>query len=143
MRFAGSAPITDFLQQSMDHGAVAQNAAITRSAVNKAGTQFQGETTATGITAAGEVEAASIVGAARSSLANAQGQAAVMKGIGGIASSAIGAFGSGGGGGGSPITSYSQIPSGGLTGSAAGGGPNAYFGTGGKYGSFQPFNAKY
>jgi hypothetical protein len=140
MRFAGSAPITDFLQQSMDHGAVAQNAAKTRSAVNKAGTQLQGETTARGITAAGEVEAASIVGAAQSSLANAQGQAAVMEGIGGIASSAIGAFGSRGG---SSISSYSQIPSAGLRGSAAGGGSNAYFGTGGKYGSFKPFNATY
>ena len=96
MRFAGSAPITDFLQQSMDHGAVAQNAAITRSAVNKAGTQFQGETTAAGIIGAGEVEAASIVGAAQASVANAEGQAAVMKGIGGIASSAIGAFGNSG-----------------------------------------------
>ena len=95
MRFAGSAPITDFLQQSMDHSAVAQNAAKTRSAVNRAGTQLQGETTARGITAAGEVEAASIVGAAQASVANAQGQAAVMEGIGGIASSAIGAFGGG------------------------------------------------
>ena len=142
MRFAGSAPITDFLQQSMDHSAVAQNAAKTRSAVNRAGTQLQGETTARGITAAGEVEAASIVGAAQASVANAQGQAAVMEGIGGIASSAIGAFG-GGGGGGSSITSYSQIPSAGLRGSAAGGSSNAYFGTGGKYGSFKPFNATY
>ena len=135
MRFAGSAPVTDFLAKSMDHGATAQNAAATRSAVNTAGIDAQGQTAAAGIQGAGEVEAAGIVGAAQSSLANAQGQAAMMKGIGGIASSAIGAFGGGG-----SISSYSDIPSAGLTGSAAGAGagPNAYFGTGGKYGTFVP-----
>ena len=97
MRFAGSAPVTDFLAKSMDHGAVAQKAQETRSAVNQAGVEAQGQTAARGITAAGEVEAASIVGAAQQSLANAQGQAAMMKGIGGIASSAIGAIPTGGG----------------------------------------------
>ncbi len=44
----------------------------------------------------------------------------------------------GGGGGGGNITSYDQVPAGGLRGSAAGGGPNSYLGTGGKYGSFTP-----
>lgn len=100
MRFAGSAPVTDFLAKSMDHGATAQAAAKTRSAVNQAGVQAQGQTTAAGIQGAGQVEAASILGAANAQLAGAQGQASIMKGIGGIASSAIGAFGSGGGGGG-------------------------------------------
>ena len=117
MRFAGSAPVTDFLAKSMDHGATAQAAAKTRSAVNQAGVEAQGQTAARGISAAGEVEAASIVGAAQSSLANAQGQVAMMKGIGSIAGSAIGAFGGGG-----SISSYSDIPSAGLTGSAAGAG---------------------
>ena len=93
MRFAGSAPITDFLAKSMDHGATAQAAAKTRSAVNQAGVQTEGQTTAAGIQGAGQVEAASIVGAAESSLANAQGQAAIMNGIGQIGGSIVGAFG--------------------------------------------------
>ena len=105
MRFAGSAPVTDFLAKSMDHGATAQAAAKTRSAVNQAGVQAQGQTTAAGIQGAGQVEAASIVGAAQSSLAGAQGQAAIMKGIGGIASSAIGAFGSAGSSAAAPMSS--------------------------------------
>ena len=134
MRFAGSAPVTDFLAKSMDHGATAQNAAATRSAVNTAGIDAQGKTAAAGIQGAGEVEAAGIVGAAQSSLANAQAQASIMQGIGQIGGAAIGAFGK------SPIGDYSDIPSTGLRGSAAGAGagPNAYFGTGGKYGTFVP-----
>ena len=55
-----------------------------------------------------------------------------MSGIGDIVGGAIGTFGSAG------ISSYDDIPTGGLRGAAAGGGPNAYMGTGGKYGSFTP-----
>ena len=93
MRFAGSAPITDFLNKSVDMGSVAQKAAENRSALKNAGTQLEGEIGAAGIRAQGEVEAAGIFGAAQSSLASAQGNASMMKSIGGIASSAIGAFG--------------------------------------------------
>ena len=62
-----------------------------------------GQTASTGISAAGAVEASSITGAAQQALAEAQGNAAVMSGIGNIASSAIGAFGGGGGGGGTSL----------------------------------------
>ena len=99
MRFAGSAPITDFLSQSMDHGAVAQKAAETRSAVNQAGIDLQGQTAASGISAAGEVESAGIMADAQAGLAQAQGNAAMFKTIGQIGGAAVGAFGSAGGGG--------------------------------------------
>ena len=99
MCFAGSAPITDFLSQSMDHGAVAQKAAETRSAVNQAGIDLQGQTAASGISAAGEVESAGIMADAQAGLAQAQGNAAMFKTIGQIGGAAVGAFGSAGGGG--------------------------------------------
>lgn len=54
---------------------------------------------ATGIKTQGDVEAAGIIADAKAGVAQAQGQAAIMEGIGGIASSALGAFGGGGGGG--------------------------------------------
>ena len=43
MRFAGSAPITDFLNKSVDMGSVAQKAAESRSQLKNAGTQLQGQ----------------------------------------------------------------------------------------------------
>ena len=121
MRFAGSAPITDFLNKSVDMGSVAQKAAENRSALQQAGTQLQGELAAAGINAQGKVEAAGIVGAAQSSLATAQGNAAVMSGIGKIAGSAIDAFGESSG------AAWNNLDT-----------SNSYSGTGReKYGSFQ------
>lgn len=102
MRFAGSAPITDFLGKSIDMGAVAQAGAQTRSAVNRAGVQLEGEVGAAGITAQGEVEAAGILADAQTALANAQGNASIMSGIGDIAGGIIGSFGGGGGSAGLP-----------------------------------------
>ena len=57
-------------------------------------TDLMDQTAATGIAEAGKVEAAGIVGK-HAQAAQAQGQAAIMEGISGIASSAIGAFGGG------------------------------------------------
>ena len=105
MRFAGSAPITDFLNKSVDMGSVAQKAAENRSALKNAGTQLQGELGASGINAQGEVEAAGILGAAQAGLASAQGNASVMSAIGKIGGSAVSAFGGAGGAGGA--SSYS------------------------------------
>ena len=98
MRFAGSEPITNYLKGGLNMGAAAQAGAKHRSAIKNAATQLEGEVGASGITAAGQVEAAGILADAQASVANAQGQASIMSGIGGIASSAIGAFGGGGGG---------------------------------------------
>ena len=96
MRFAGSAPVTDFLSKSVDMGSVAQKAAENRSQLKNAGTQLQGQVGATGISAAGEAEAAKIVGAAGVALANAQGNASMMSTIGQIGGAAIGQIPTGG-----------------------------------------------
>ena len=99
MRFAG-ARMEGYLN---DEGPKFDEMGITdlqnRNNESVAATSLMGKTAATGIKAAGDVEAAGIVGAARAGLANAQGNAAIMKGIGSIASSAIGAIPTGGGGG--------------------------------------------
>ena len=71
-----------------------------RAKESTAGTELMGRTAAKGITAAGEVEAAGILSEAQAAVANAQGNAAIMEGLGGIGSSLIGAIPTGGGGGG-------------------------------------------
>ena len=81
-----------------DFGNINESGLAIRNKESTAYTDLMGQTAATGIAEAGKVEAAGIVGAAQASAAQAQGQAAIMEGIGGIASSAIGAFGGGGGG---------------------------------------------
>ena len=63
------------------------------------GTELMGKTAAKGISSAGEVEAAGILGDAQAALAQAQGNAAIMEGIGQIGSSLIGGIPTGGGGG--------------------------------------------
>ena len=134
MRFAGTS-MTNFLADRPDYGQTVSNASTLRSQEGQAITDAMGKTAAAGINAAGKVKSAEITGAAEAALASAQGQASIMKGIGQIGASAIGSFGP------ADITSYSDIPTGGLRGFKAGGGfsnPNAYFGTGGKYGSFVP-----
>ena len=133
MRFAGTRIEGLLGNDKPDYGQTVSNASTLRSQESQAVTDLMGKTTASGIKAAGDVEAANIVGAAESALASAQGQASIFEGIGQIGGAAIGAMGP------ADITSYSDIPSGGLRGFKAGGGfsnPNAYFGTGGKYGNY-------
>ena len=130
MRFAGTRIEGLLGNDKPDYGATVSNASTLRSQESQAVTDVMGKTASAGIKAAGDVESANIVGAAESALASAQGQAAIMSGIGEIGGAAIGQFGG--------INSYSDIPAAGLRGSAAGGGLDAYFGTGGKYGSFVP-----
>ena len=92
MRFAGTR-IEGFMGGDRpEYGALAQKGLANRTQESTAATDLMGKTAATGISAAGAVEAANITGAAQASLAQAQGNAAIMEGIGGIASSAIGAF---------------------------------------------------
>ena len=98
MRFAGSR-IEGFMgsDNRPDFGNINETGLAIRNKESTTATDLMGQTAATGIKAAGDVEASKIVGAAQASAAQAQGQAAIMEGIGGIASSAIGAFGGGGG----------------------------------------------
>ena len=100
MRFAGAPEITSFLSKNKpDFGQMSQSMDNFRSQSEQASVGLQGQVGAQGIRAAGEVEAAGIIGQAQASAAQAQGNASMMEGIGGIASSALGAFGGGGGSG--------------------------------------------
>ena len=111
MRFAGQrvsnftggvTGVEDYMTDSPDYGESAQAASnINREeTVNSIGKQS--DTLNTGITSGAQVEAAAITGAAQSALANAQGQASIMSGIGQIGGSIIGGMNFGGvsGGGG-------------------------------------------
>ena len=110
MRFAGQrvsdftggvAGVEDYMADSPNYGETAQAASnIAREKLTNSVDQ-QSQTMNAGILGAADVESASIVGAAQSSLANAQGQASIMSGIGKIGGSIIGGINVGGGGGGS------------------------------------------
>ena len=97
MRFAGTRMEGFLSDDRPDYGEMAQKGLALRNKEETAATDLMGKTAATGIAEAGRVEAANITGAAQAAVANAQGNAAIMKGIGGIASSAIGAIPTGGG----------------------------------------------
>ena len=101
MRFAGTR-MESFMggENRPDFGNINETGLAIRNKESTAYTDLMGKTAATGIAEAGKVEAAGIVGQAQAGVAQAQGQAAIMEGIGGIASSAIGAIPTGGGGGG-------------------------------------------
>ena len=108
MRFAGqrvsdysggATGVENFMGDSPDYGKTVQASSnIDRTKkVNTIGQQSK--TTNTGIISSADAEAAKITGAAATSLANAQGNAAVMQGIGQIGGSIIGGINIGGGGG--------------------------------------------
>ena len=101
MRFAGTR-MESFMgdENRPDFGNIGESALAYRNKEDTTATDLMGKTASVGIKAAGDVEAAGIVGQAQAGVAQAQGQAAIMEGIGGIASSAIGAIPTGGGGGG-------------------------------------------
>ncbi len=99
MRFAGMR-MENFMDPNRpDMGGVAMNQDTRNSQFTQASNEAQAYVGATGVKTAGEVEAAGIIADAQAGVAQAQGQASIMEGIGGIASSALGAFGGGGGGG--------------------------------------------
>lgn len=125
MRFAGTR-IADFAQtpgvesfmdpRRPDMGEISMAGDNLRANENVKATDLMGQTTAKGISSAGEVEASGILAEAGAAAAQAEGNAAVMQGIGGIASSAIGAIpkmGGGGGGIGSGVgnTSWGDLSS--------------------------------
>ena len=134
MRFAGSAPITDFLSKGIDTGGMAQASAARRSDMKNAITGLEADMGANALGAIGAVESAGLIADGQAAQARGQAQGSMFSSLGSALGGAIGSFGSIGGG----VTSYNDIPPEGLRGAAAGGGPNAYYGTGGRYGSFQP-----
>ena len=100
MRFAGTR-MESFMggENRPDFGNIGESALAMSNKESTTATDLMGKTASVGIKAAGDVEAAGIVGQAQAGVAQAQGQAAIMEGIGGIASSALGAIPTGGGGG--------------------------------------------
>jgi hypothetical protein len=108
MRFAGTRMEGFLSDDRPEYGDLAQKGSTLLSKESSAATDLMGKTASTGIAAAGAVEASEITGAAAAGLAEAQGNASMMSSIGGIASSAIGAFGGGGGGGG--VSSFGATP---------------------------------
>ena len=92
MRFAGMG-IQNFMNNSPNYGDMAMTHDKRQSEFVNKSNEAQAYVAGTGIKTAGEVEAAGIIADAKAGVAQAQGQASIMEGIGGIASSAIGAFG--------------------------------------------------
>ena len=103
MRFAGMRMEGFMNDDRPDYGQMAINNDNRETEFVNKSNEAEAYVGATGIKTAGDVEAAGIIADAKAGVAQAQGNAAMMKGIGSIASSALGAFGSpsGGGGGGS------------------------------------------
>lgn len=97
MRFAGSR-IEGFLgdKNRPDFGNMTESALAMRNKEDTTATDLMGQTASVGIKAAGDVQAQNIVSEAQAGVAQAQGQASMMEGIGSIASSAIGAIPTGG-----------------------------------------------
>ena len=105
MRFAGQrisdftggvAGVEDYMADSPDYGknAMAASNIAREETTNSIGKQS--EVANTGIMSAADAEAAKITGAAQSALANAQGQASIMSGIGKIGGAFIGGINVGG-----------------------------------------------
>ena len=91
MRFAGTR-IEGFMGgDSPNFGQMSQAGLKMRNKEETTATDLMGQTASTGISEAGKVEAANIVGAAQQGLASAQGTASILGGIGKIGGSIIGA----------------------------------------------------
>lgn len=84
MNYAASAPVSTFIVDSIDHGALAQSGAGLVSALKNLDTAVRANAAATGIDAAAGVTATGITGAAQRNLAAAGEQAAMMGMIGDI-----------------------------------------------------------
>ena len=101
MRFAGSRMENFMNNDGPDYGAMAINNDTRNTEFFNASNDAQAHVGATGIGEAGKVEASGVIADAQAGLAQAQGNASMMKGLGDIATGALGAFGGSGGGGGS------------------------------------------
>ena len=137
MRFAGSSPAVAAMGvvSGYNPGAIGSQAMKGRSVQRQAGIKGDAFVAETSILNEGRLAAAEAGIAAEEAQVPGMGETigmSVLQGLGNFAGPiASGLKGPG-------ITSYDQIPAEGLRGAAAGGGPNAYLGTGGKYGTFQP-----
>ena len=135
-RFAGTELANYF--NTPDFTAIGGTNMKGQSMQRNAATKAEGLVHGAGINSMAAVTSAGFKADAIEAQGQAQAQASMASGIGSMVSGIAGGFGSKGSGS-SGVKSYSDIPSGGLYGSSAGGDANAYFGTGGKYGTFVPY----
>ena len=131
-RFAGTA-LTDYFN-TPNFTQVGKIGMQGQSMQRNAATKADGLVHGAGINSMAQVASAGFKADAIEAQGQAQGQAAMMSGLASAASGIAGGFGSMGSGG-----AGSALAGGGVRGAE----PNSYYGTGGKYGSFQPFNATY
>ena len=124
MRFAGT-QLSNFMGGTMDYSQIAGTSAKGRSIERKATMQGEGLAANAGVKSLGAIASAEAKADAIVAGGQAQGQASMASGIGNMFSGLAGGIGSMGG---SSVSSYSDIPAGGLRGSPTGGRPNAYFG---------------
>ena len=116
MRFAGSRMENFMNTDGPDYGQMGINNDKRNTDFFNASNDAQARVGATGIGEAGKVEAAGIIADAQAGLAQAQGNAAMMQGLGDIATGAIGAFGGSAMGTGSSISNAASSAMAGGTG---------------------------
>ena len=100
MNYAASAPVSTFIVDSIDHGAMAQSGAGLVSALKNLDTAVRTNAATTGIDAAAGVTATGLTAAAKRAAAAAGEQAAMMGMIGKIGGGLVTGLGSLGGGAG-------------------------------------------
>ena len=93
MNYAASAPVSTFIVDSIDHGAMAQSGAGLVSALKNLDTAVQANAAATGISSAGRVAARGIVGAAQDNLIGAQNFSNTLGTVGQLVRTGASAYG--------------------------------------------------
>ena len=127
MRFAGT-QLSNFIGDTMDYSAIAGTSQKGRSMERRATMEGEGMVANAGVQSLGKMRASEFQADAIKAQGQAQGQAAMASGIGSMVSGLAGGLSSLGGSGGG-ITSYDDIPTGGMRGFE----PRSYMGTGGRY----------
>ena len=100
MRFAGSAPITDFLSRGIDTGAMAQAGAAQRSDLKNASTGIEADLGATALGAQGKVKSMGLIAEGQAAQARGQAMGSMFGSLGGAIGGLFGGGGTFTGGGG-------------------------------------------
>ena len=97
MRFAGSAPITDFLSRGIDTGALTQAGQSQRSDLKNMGTKLEGDLGATALGSIGKVKSMGLIAEGQAAQAAGEAWGGAFSSLGSSIGGALGSFGSGGG----------------------------------------------
>ena len=96
MRFAGSAPITDFLSRGIDTGAL-QAGQSQRSDLKNMGTKLEGDLGATALGSIGKVKSMGLIAEGQAAQAAGEAWGGAFSSLGSSIGGALGSFGGGGG----------------------------------------------